>query len=103
MSPAYIAAKNGLIGIASVLAKKWGPDQVRVNGLACGVVVTRMMDALTSMPAYHQAILDKQPLGRLGEVEEVANVVLFLASPLASYITGQTVVADGGYTLDEIL
>lgn len=103
ISPAYIAAKNGLIGIVRVLAKRWGPDQVRVNGLACGVVVTRMMDALTSMPAYHQAILAKQPLGRLGEVEEVANVVLFLASSLASYITGQTLVADGGYTLDEII
>ena len=45
----------------------------------------------------------KQPFGRLGSVEEVANVALFLASPLASYITGQTVVADGGYSLNEIL
>ncbi len=103
ISPAYIAAKNGLIGICRVLAKKWGPDQVRVNGLACGVVVTRMMDGLTSSPAHHAAILAKQPLGRLGNVEEVANVTLFMASPLASYITGQTVVADGGYTLNEIL
>jgi 3-oxoacyl-[acyl-carrier protein] reductase len=103
ISPAYIAAKNGLIGIGRVLAKKWGPDQVRVNGIACGVVVTRMMDGLTSNPTYHQAILAKQPLGRLGSVEEVANVTLFLASPLASYITGQTIIADGGYTLNEII
>ena len=103
ISPAYIAAKNGLIGICRVLAKKWGPDQVRVNGLACGVVVTRMMDALTSSPAHHAAILAKQPLGRLGSVEEVANVTLFMASPLASYITGQTITVDGGYTLNEII
>jgi 3-oxoacyl-[acyl-carrier protein] reductase len=103
ISPAYIAAKNGLIGINRVLAKKWGPSQVRVNGIACGVVVTRMMDGLTSVPAYHDAIVAKQPLGRLGSVEEVANVTLFVASPLASYITGQTLIADGGYTLNEIV
>jgi 3-oxoacyl-[acyl-carrier protein] reductase len=103
ISPAYIAAKNGLIGLARVLARKWGPSGVRVNGIASGVVVTRMMDALTSEPAYYEAIVRKQPFGRLGSVEEVANVALFLASPLASYITGQTITADGGYSLDEIL
>jgi 3-oxoacyl-[acyl-carrier protein] reductase len=103
ISPAYIAAKNGLIGITRVLAKGWGPAQVRVNGIACGVIITRMMDGVAATPAYHDAIVAKQPLGRLGEVEEIANITLFLASPLASYITGQTIVADGGYTLNDIL
>jgi 3-oxoacyl-[acyl-carrier protein] reductase len=103
ISPAYIAAKNGLIGITRVLAKKWGPQQIRVNGIACGVIITRMMDGVAATPAYHDAIVAKQPLGRLGEVEEIANITLFLASSLASYITGQTITADGGYTLNDII
>lgn len=103
ISPAYIAAKNGMIGITRVLAKAWGPSQVRINGVASGVIITRMMDGVAATPAYHDAIVSKQPMGRLGEVEELANVVMFLASPLASYITGQTIVADGGYSLNDIV
>lgn len=102
VKPAYSISKYGMIGLTKVYAKHWAADQVRVNGVSPGVIDTRMMEEVFSQEEYRQAILAHQPLGRLGTVEEIANSVLFLASPMASFITGQTILVDGGHTLADI-
>lgn len=92
---AYGAAKAGLVSLTKSLAVEWGRHGVRVNAVAPGAVRTpRVLERLT---AEREAESSKSiPLGRMAEPDEIARVVLFLASDLASYVTGQTVVADGG-------
>jgi 3-oxoacyl-[acyl-carrier protein] reductase len=98
-NPAYSASKSGAVGLTRTLAQAWGPEGVRVNGIAPGLVATRMTAVTTNDPRRRQAMLDRIPLGRLGSVDDMANVALFLASPLSSYILGQTFMVDGGMFL----
>lgn len=94
----YNASKAGVVAITKQLAVEWAPDGVRVNAVAPGVIDTpmlRLMDDLASGRAYLDA---RVPLRRLGLPAEVAEVVVFLASARASYVTGTTVVVDGGGT-----
>jgi 3-oxoacyl-[acyl-carrier protein] reductase len=70
-----------------------------VNAVAPGYVTTRMTTAGRADPAYLQATLSRIPMARWGDPQEIAGVVLFLASPLAAYVTGQVITADGGLTL----
>ncbi len=94
---AYGAAKAGLIALTKTLAVELAASGVRVNSVAPGAVRTpRLMDITT--PERRAESARHIPLGRLAEPEEIATVVLFLASNLSSYVTGQTVVADGGAT-----
>lgn len=90
----YAASKAGLIGLTKSLAKEFAARGVRVNAVAPGFIRTAMTDALPEevQNQMKQAI----PLGRLGEPADVAGVVLFLASDLAEYVTGQVVNCDGG-------
>ena len=103
LKPGYSVSKYGMLGLTKLYANRWAAENVRVNGVAPGVIDTRMMEEVFSHEEYRQAIISNQPFGRLGTVEEVANVVLFMASPLASYVTGQTLYIDGGYTLADIV
>ena len=94
----YTAAKSALIGLTRSLAKELGPERVRVNVVAPGVIET---EAFETMPAERAAALratyaQKTALGRLGTVDEVASVALFLLSDLSSYVTGATFNVDGG-------
>lgn len=98
-NPAYNASKTGAFGLTRTLAQAWAPFGVRVNGLAPGMVETKMTTVTTRNPARLETTLEKIPLGRLGTPEEMAGTVLFLTSPLAGYITGQTILADGGLLL----
>jgi 3-oxoacyl-[acyl-carrier protein] reductase len=98
-NPAYAASKAGLLGLTRTLGDAWGPDGVRVNAIAPGMVATKMTAVTTEHPERRQAALDTISLGRLGTPEDMAGVALFLASPLAAYITGQTLVVDGGRSL----
>jgi 3-oxoacyl-[acyl-carrier protein] reductase len=103
MSPAYCTSKYALTGLTKVLARAWAPTQVRVNGIGPGVILTRMADSFASNQQFMDSVISKQPFGRLGTVDEIADTALFLASPMASYITGQTIYVDGGHTLEDIL
>lgn len=91
---AYCASKAGLIGMTKSLAKELAPRNIRVNAVAPGYIETEMTDKLTE--DQRQAMLKYIPLGRVAKPEEVAHAVVFLASPEASYITGQTLIVDGG-------
>lgn len=90
----YAASKSGMLGLTRSLAKEVASRNIRVNAIAPGYVETRMTDALDEQ--QKSAILEQIPLGRIGQPKEIANLVLFLASDLSSYITGQVIAADGG-------
>jgi 3-oxoacyl-[acyl-carrier protein] reductase len=94
---AYCASKAGVIGLTKSMAKELASRNIRVNAIAPGYISTDMTDALTD--EQKQGILSHIPLGRVGAPEEIAHVVGFLASPAANYITGQTIVVDGGMTM----
>ncbi|WP_354683294.1 SDR family oxidoreductase [Cupriavidus necator] len=98
-NPAYAASKSGVVGLTRTLGEAWAPDGIRVNGIAPGLVDTKLTKVTTSSPARLDATLSRLPLGRMGLPHEVAGAALFLASPLASYMVGQTLVVDGGLTL----
>lgn len=98
-NPAYAASKAGVFGLTRTLGDAWGREGVRVNGIAPGMIATKMTKVTTDHPDRLQAALNTISLGRLGLPEDVANMALFLVSPLASYITGQTLVVDGGRSL----
>ena len=94
---AYSAAKAGLIGLAKALAKELGPSSIQVNCVAPGVIDTAMcadLDAET-----RRALTGETPLGRLGTSEDVAQALVFLASPAADFITGQVLGVDGGFAV----
>ncbi len=93
----YSAAKAGVIGLTKAAAKELGNRGVTVNAVAPGLIETDMTEALTEEHA--DEILARVSLGRLGKPEEVADLVAYLASPKADYITGQTFVIDGGLAL----
>ncbi len=90
----YAATKAGLLGFTRALAKEVGSRNITVNAVAPGFIETDMTDALSS--EQQQGLLDQIALGRLGHVEEIAATVVFLASPSAGYISGETINVNGG-------
>jgi 3-oxoacyl-[acyl-carrier protein] reductase len=98
-NPAYNASKTGAVGLTRTLAQAWAGDGIRVNGIAPGLVDTKLTKVTTENPARLKASLDTIPMGRLGTPEDMAGVALFLASPLAAYVLGQTIPVDGGLIL----
>lgn len=93
----YVAAKAAIIGLTKTWAKELGRYQINVNAVAPGAIDTPMF---ASVPPEHQkAFIDKIPLGRIGRTEDVANLCAFLASDESSFITGQTIIIDGGGSL----
>ncbi|MES1971488.1 MAG: SDR family oxidoreductase [Pseudomonadota bacterium] len=98
-NPAYAASKAGAVSLVKTLAQAWAGAGIRVNGIAPSLVDTKMTKVTMDNAERRDRALAKIPLGRFGTVEEMAGVALFLASPLSSYICGQTIVVDGGLTL----
>jgi NAD(P)-dependent dehydrogenase (short-subunit alcohol dehydrogenase family) len=95
---AYGAAKSGIAGLTRALAIDWASHGVRVNALAPGYIETEANVSLRQDAMLVREVCERTPLGRFGTVEEVADAALFLVSPAASYITGQVVFVDGGWT-----
>ena len=93
----YSAAKAGVIGLTKSLAKELGPSNIRVNAIAPGVIKTKMLKGFSDEDL--KTLADETPLCRIGTPEDVANLVSFLASDKASFITGQTISVDGGFAL----
>ena len=98
-NPAYAASKAGAISLTRTLGAAWAAEGIRVNGIAPGAVHTKLTKVTTTNPQRLEATLATIPLGRLGTPVEIGQAALFLASPLASYIVGQTITVDGGLTL----
>ncbi len=95
---AYGAAKSGLLGLMRTLAVEWAGHGVRVNTVAVGFVATEMTRDIDGTQA-RQALVSRTPLGRLGTPEDIARVAAFLASDRASFITGECVTVDGGWSV----
>jgi 3-oxoacyl-[acyl-carrier protein] reductase len=95
--PAYTASKTGLRGFTRAVADRWAREGIRVNMIAPGFIETRMIDWTKEVDT--KSILRSIPLRRWGRPEEVSVAVLFLASPDTSYITGQSLIVDGGLLL----
>jgi 3-oxoacyl-[acyl-carrier protein] reductase len=93
----YAASKAGIIGMTKALAKEYAARNIRVNAIAPGFIDTEMTDVLSE--EIKEDILDKIPLHTLGRPEDIANMVNFLASDQAKYITGQVIAVDGGMTM----
>jgi NAD(P)-dependent dehydrogenase (short-subunit alcohol dehydrogenase family) len=94
----YNASKAAVHHLTKSLAAEWGARGVRVNAVAPTYIATPLNAFVKSKPAMYDAWIGGTPMGRLGEVQEIASVVLFLASDAASLMTGSIVLADGGYT-----
>jgi len=92
---AYATAKGGLITLTKALAKEFAPSGVRVNAVSPGVIATPFHEVF-STPEMIAGFVKGIPLGRVGTSEEVANVIAFLASEAASYVTGETIEVNGG-------
>lgn len=95
-NPAYAASKAGAVSLTKTLAAAWARESIRVNGIAPGLVATKLTRVTTDRPDRLDAALARIPMGRPGTPEEIAGAALFLASPLAAYICGQTIAVDGG-------
>jgi 3-oxoacyl-[acyl-carrier protein] reductase len=96
---AYSAAKGGLLTYIKSLARELAPYAIRVNGIAPGVIATPFHERY-SPPEVMRGLVARIPLGRAGTSEDIADVIVFLASPAARYITGETIEVNGGMLMD---
>lgn len=98
-NPAYAASKAGAISLTKTLGQAWGPEGIRVNGLAPGLVDTKLTKVTTQNEERLAGALAHIPQRRIGLPADMAGAAIFLASPLASYVTGHTLIVDGGLSL----
>jgi len=97
-NPAYVASKTGLLGLTRSWAVDWGRYGIRSNCVSPGYIKTQMTEDSWLSEEFREKRASKTCLGRWGETKEIANVVAFLASDMSSYITGQMLNVDGGWT-----
>ncbi|MBJ7409174.1 MAG: SDR family oxidoreductase [Phenylobacterium sp.] len=98
-NPAYAASKAGAVSLTKTLGEAWAPEGIRVVGLAPGLVDTKLTKVTTEHPERLEGALRSIPLGRMGTPQDMAGAALLLASPLAGYVVGQTLIVDGGLSL----
>jgi 3-oxoacyl-[acyl-carrier protein] reductase len=97
--PGYGAAKAGLVQMVKSLGLSWAEHGIRANNVAAGMTESRMTSFMKDIPEFNDPIIERTPLKRWGKPDDIAGAVLFLCSAQASFITGQTLILDGGYTL----
>lgn len=98
--PAYCASKHGMNGLTRVAALELAPRGIRVNAVCPGAIRTPMIDRFTHEDDATAAdLVARHPMGRMGEPEEIADVIAWLSSPASSFVTGQMLAADGGYVV----
>jgi NAD(P)-dependent dehydrogenase (short-subunit alcohol dehydrogenase family) len=94
---AYACSKSGVLGLIRGLANEWGPIGIRVNGIAPGVIPTDLNRPLIEGTPRGASLKGHTTLGRFGDADELVGAAIYLASPSASYVTGETVIVDGGF------
>jgi len=94
----YVMTKHALEGLTKAMAAELAPKGVRVVSIAPTFITTPLTEPFFANPEFKKWVVDRIPLGRIGTVEEVANAVVFLASPAASLVTGSSLLVDGGWT-----
>jgi NAD(P)-dependent dehydrogenase (short-subunit alcohol dehydrogenase family) len=99
MNPAYGASKAAVEQLTKSLAIAWAPEGIRVNAIAPGFIVTQQSAKSRTNPAHVAAVTARTPLGRWGQPEDIVGAALFLASPLAGFMTGVCIPVDGGYSI----
>jgi gluconate 5-dehydrogenase len=98
---AYCAAKGGLITLCKQLSAEWAPNGINVNVIAPTFIRTEQVGKMLADPVFYSNLVARIPLGRIGEPEDVMSAALFLVSPAANFITGQTIYLDGGLTVTQ--
>ena len=96
-APGYVAAKHGVVGLTQAAALECAPQGIRINAVGPGFIKTPMIAPVVQDKAMSDGLVALHPMGRLGEAEEVAELVLWLSSPKASFVTGAYYPVDGGY------
>ncbi|KAF8012936.1 hypothetical protein BT93_I0946 [Corymbia citriodora subsp. variegata] len=99
----YSATKGAMNQLTKNLACEWAKDNIRSNSVAPWFIFTPLTELKLSNEKYKEEVIARTPLGRIGEPEEVSSLVTFLCLPAASYITGQTICVDGGFTVNGFL
>lgn len=98
-APGYAASKGAVVQLTKSLAREYASQNIRVNAVTPGWIKTRITEPVYSEPARSAPIVDRTPLGRWGEPQDIAGPVLFLCSPAAAFVTGVALPVDGGYLL----
>ena len=96
--PAYVASKHGVVGLTRNAALEYAQAKIRVNAVCPGAIETPMLERLMTGGVPRESIVATEPVGRLGKPEEIAAAALWLCSPAASFVTGQAIAVDGGWT-----
>lgn len=95
----YSVSKAAMIQLTKVLAREWGPDNIRANAICPGLIETKFSEALTSNEKILKMVMMKQALPMLAQPEDIAGLALFLACDASKFVTGASITADGGYTV----
>lgn len=95
-SPAYVASKHGVVGLTKTAALEYTDQKIRINAVGPGYIKTPLVESTIDEEGT-KALVGLHPIGRLGESSEIAELILWLASPKASFVTGAYYPADGGY------